>query len=82
MSKLVITVLVLAAILWAAAREQDRPLAHFIEDNCVAVLAEAHTEKNPAIGWSGNTPETDGQGNYIVHIPERTLKLRCKQRGQ
>lgn len=49
-----------------------------VESHCVAVLAEAHIEKHPTILFDDRMPEMDNQGNYIVHVPEQTLKLRCK----
>jgi len=46
-----------------------------MEQHCVAVLTEAHTEK---VESGGLSYEVDKEGNEIRHVPEQTLKLRCK----
>lgn len=51
---------------------------HLIETHCVAVLTEAHIEKRPLTSSGDPLFEIDGQGSQIVHVPEQTLKLRCK----
>ena len=49
-----------------------------VENHCVAVLTEKHDEKIPTATFGGPMPEMDNQGNEIIHVPEQTLKLRCK----
>lgn len=59
---------------------QSHPSPEFLrmlEVHCVAVLTEAHVEKLPTIRLDDQMPEIV-DGYYIVHVPEKTAKLRCK----
>jgi hypothetical protein len=48
-----------------------------IETHCVAVLTEAHVEERPVATY-GDIPPEVRDGKAIIHVPEQTLKLRCK----
>lgn len=73
-------VIVLALVASTPSHGQQRDAtAVYVETHCVAVLTEAHVEKISNDWIAHDRPyEIDQQGNQIVHIPEQTLKLRCK----
>jgi hypothetical protein len=51
--------------------------AVYVENNCVAVLTEAHEEKRPLMSGGGPMwPVVNGE--EIVQVPEQTLKIKCK----
>ena len=49
-----------------------------VEKHCVAVLTEKHVEKRPVATYGQPLPEVSKDGEEIIHVPEQTLKLRCK----
>ena len=53
-----------------------------VEKHCVAVLTEKHVEKRPVATYGeptyGEPLQEVKDGEEIIHVPEQTLKLRCK----
>ena len=63
---------------WPDHVEVNSRLWRAIEEHCVAVLTEKHVEKRPVATYGQPLPEVSKDGEEIIHVPEQTLKLRCK----
>ena len=63
---------------WPDHVEVNSLLWRAIEQHCVAVLTEKHVEKRPVATYGQPLPEVSKDGEEIIHVPEQTLKLRCK----